>query len=294
MGVIMSSFSVAEGQITRRPPRRFGRTLTYVALGVGLVFFLLPIVWLVLTSLKKEFEYMAYPITILPKKPVWDNYVQALTVAPFWRYFKNSVFLATTTATLTVASSALVGFGFARLNGPGKNILFSINIATLMIPWAVLGIPQFIVFSKIGLVNTYWPWVIWGLTGSPWHIFLFRQFFAAFPKELEDAAEVDGCGRLRTFVQIFLPNSLPVIAASFIFQFHWVWGDWVTPLLYLNDKLTTLSVILAGKAYVNPKAQVIVTITMAGVVLYMLPLIVVFFFAQRHIMEGVVTTGIKG
>jgi ABC-type glycerol-3-phosphate transport system permease component len=258
------------------------------------VFFLLPIVWLVLTSLKKEFEYMAYPITILPTTPMWDNYVQALTMAPFWRYFKNSVFLATTTATLTVASSALVGFGFARLKGPGKNILFSINIATLMIPWAVLGIPQFIVFSKIGLVNTYWPWVIWGLTGSPWHIFLFRQFFAAFPKELEDAAEVDGCGRLRTFVQIFLPNSLPVIAASFIFQFHWVWGDWVTPLLYLNDKLTTLSVILAGKAYVNPKAQVIVTITMAGVVLYMLPLIVVFFFAQRYIMEGVVTTGIKG
>lgn len=266
----------------------------YVVLILGLVIVFTPIVWVVSTSLKQEFQYNTYPPQLIPEEWVFDNYNQALTMAPFVRYFRNSVVVATLYATLNVLSSSLAGYAFARIKAPGKNALFSVVVATIMVPWVVLGIPQFIVFSKIGLVNSYWPWVLWGLSGAAWHIFLFRQFFMSFPREIEEAAEVDGCGRFAIFTRIVLPNSLPVVATSFIFSFQWVWGDWVTALLYLNDDLTTLPVVLAGTIYVDPQVNAIVTITMAAVVLYALPLVIVFFFAQRYILEGVVTSGLKG
>lgn len=283
-------------ELTKPTPltRRFSRVGIYVVLILGLVLVFTPIVWVLSTSLKYEHQYNIYPPQLIPDEFVFDNYNQALTMAPFLRYFSNSVVLSTLYATLNVLSSSLAGYAFARIKAPGKNFLFSIVVATIMVPWVVLGIPQFIVFSKIGLVNSYWPWVLWGLSGAAWHIFLFRQFFITFPREIEDAAEVDGCGRFTIFTRIVLPNALPVVATSFIFSFQWVWGDWVTALLYLNDDLTTLPVVLAGTVYVDPQVNAIVTITMAAVVLYALPLVIVFFFAQRYILEGVVTSGLKG
>lgn len=282
---------------TRRVDAQVGRRnnwIVYVVLIAGVIFVFIPIIWLVSTSLKQEFQYNIYPPKLIPDVFVWENYEKALTMAPFLRYFKNSVVLSTLYATLNVISSSIAGYAFARLHAPGKNALFGILIGTIMVPWVVLGIPQFIVFSKIGLVNSYWPWVIWGVSGSAWHIFLFRQFFMGFPRELEEAAEVDGCTRLRIFLQIVLPNALPVVATSFIFSFQWVWGDWVTALLYLNDNLTTLPVVLAGTIYVDSQVNAIVTITMAAVVLYALPLVIVFFIGQRYILQGVVTSGLKG
>lgn len=296
----MVSSAIAKTQQMQRQDRtssflkKVRRSLRYAVLFIGAILILLPAFWILVTSLKAEHQFMSYPVEVFPEPWRWSNYSQALTMAPFLRYFGNSVFLSTLYATLCVASSAAVGFGFARLEGPGKKVLFGICVATIMLPWAVLGIPQFIVFARIGLVNSYWPWVIWGVTGNAWHIFMFRQFFINFPREIEDAAEVDGCGRLRTFLQIFLPNSLPVLATSFIFNFQGVWGDWVTPLLYLDNQLATLAVVLSGAFYVDPKNNVIITITMAGVVMYALPLVVVFFIAQRNIIRGVVTTGLKG
>jgi ABC-type glycerol-3-phosphate transport system permease component len=154
--------------------------------------------------------------------------------------------------------------------------------------------PITVLFAELGLLNSYWPWVLWGAHGSAFHIFLFRQFFAAIPRDLEDAAEVDGCGKFRIFWQIFLPNSLPAVCASAIFAFTWVWGDWLLPKLFLTDQITTLAVKLAT-AYVDPvQGMAIVTVTVAGVALYVLPMIVVFFLAQRYIIQGVVTSGLKG
>ena len=149
------------------------------------------------------------------------------------------------------------------------------------------------VFAWLGLTNTYWPWVLWGLAASPFHIFLFRQFFSSFPRDLEDAAEVDGCGAFRIFAQIFLPNVLPAIATSFIFCFVWVWGDWLTPLIYLSDANTTLGVKISG-GYVDPQGNAIITTTLAACVLYALPLVALFFLGQKYIVKGVVTSGLKG
>jgi multiple sugar transport system permease protein len=149
---------------------------------------------------------------------------------------------------------------------------------------------------RIGLTNTYWPWFLWGLSASPFHIFLFRQFFTAIPKELEDAAEVDGANPFRIFWQIFLPNAKPAVATSFILNFVYVWGDWLAPIIYLTDAKATLAVKLATATYSNPgdpTSQIYVTITLAAAIIYTVPPVIMFFIAQKNIMEGVVTSGLK-
>jgi ABC-type glycerol-3-phosphate transport system permease component len=220
---------------------------------IGLaIIFSVPTLWLVLISFKKEAEWVTYPIKILPSTAEIYNYYFAVTMFPYFRYFMNSVILSTLYTALVVFSSAAAGFGFARHAGaPGRSFLFGLVMGMMMVPWLVTVVPQYIVFSKLGLLNSYWPWVLWGISGSPFHIFLFRQFFAGIPRDLDDAAEVDGCGRFRLFWQIYLPNSLPAVAASSIFAFTWVWGDWLFPKLFLHDQITTLAVKLQT-AYVDP------------------------------------------
>jgi multiple sugar transport system permease protein len=272
--------------------RQLTASLYYVVLGLAAAAFMLPIVWLILGSLKLNAEFRAYPIVILPRTPIWDNYYDALTLVPFFVYVGRSLWLASLYTTLVVVSSALAGFGFARHRAPGRNALFILVVAMVMVPQIVTIIPQFMLYSRLGLVGTYWPWVLWGISGSPFHIFLFRQFFAGFPKELEDAAELDGCSRLRVFSQIFLPNAGPVLAASAIFAFQWVWGDFFLQSIFLGESHATLAMKLAS-SYVDPHGNPLYTQTLAAVVIYVLPLIVVFFLAQKQIMRGVVTTGLK-
>jgi multiple sugar transport system permease protein len=270
------------------------RSLAYLFIVPLTALFLVPLVWLVLTSFKKETEYLAYPITILPTAWQWVNYQLAVTMTTFSRYLFNTVYLAIIFTCLSTLSSAFVGFGFARHNVPGKNVLFTLVLAMIILPNMVTVVPQFIIFSRLKIAGTYWPWVLWGLTASPWHIFLFRQFFSTFPRDLEDAAEVDGCSRFGIFWRIFLPNAWPALIISAIFNFQWVWGDFVNPLIFLSDEATTLAVKLSGSTYVDPHYNRLITVTMAAVVLYILPIAVGFFAAQRRIIEGIVTTGIKG
>jgi ABC-type glycerol-3-phosphate transport system permease component len=277
-----------------RGRRRLWRALALAAVVGFTVAFSLPTIWLLLTSFKTETEYGSYPIRVLPAAPQVGNYVLAVTMFPFPKFFMNSVVLSGSFTVLTVLSSAAAGFGFSRHRGvAGRDALFGLVLATMMVPQLVTLVPQYMLFSELGLLNSYWPWILWGLSGSAFHIFLFRQFFSAIPRDLEDAAEVDGCGKLRIFWQIFLPNSLPAVTASAIFCFTWVWGDWLYPKLFLNDQITTLAVRLAT-SYVNPQNLPLYTVTMAGVVLYVLPMVLVFFLAQKYIIQGVVTTGLKG
>jgi ABC-type glycerol-3-phosphate transport system permease component len=266
--------------------------LYYGVLIAAVAAFMIPIIWLLLGSLKLNAEFRAYPIKILPRSPIWNNYYDALTLVPFFVYAGRSLLLALLYTVLVVISSAFAGFGFARHRAPGRNTLFILVVAMVMVPQIVTIIPQFMLYSRLGLVGTYWPWVLWGIAGSPFHIFLFRQFFAGFPKELEDAAEIDGCTRLRVFGQIFLPNAGPVLAASAIFAFQWVWGDFFLQSIFLNESHATLAMKLAS-AYVDPHGNPLYTQTLAAVVIYVLPLIVVFFLAQKQIVRGVVTTGLK-
>lgn len=280
--------------VRRRTPGPALRTAASYALFIVLALLLtVPVIWLLVTSLKLPTEYLSYPLRFLPSVPQWQNYAAALTRISFWHYARNTLLLAIVFSTLTVLTSAMAGFAFARIVAPGRSFFFTIIVALLIVPGIVTLIPQFVVFSKLKLTDTYWPWVLWGLSASPFHIFLFRQFFSTFPKDLEDAAEVDGCGAFRVFYQIFLPNALPVIATSFILNFVYVWGDWLTPSLFLTDVNTTLAVKM-NTGYVDPQGHALIPTTLAACVIYTLPLVLLFFAGQRYLVRGVVTSGLKG
>lgn len=275
----------------RHIPERKNRVAFVILLVVCAILFL-PVLWLFLTALKSPQQLGSDPITWIPTPPQVQNFIEATMVLPFWAYAANSLFLSTVCGVLTTISSAVVGYGFARLNGRGKKVLFGILIAMMMTPPIITLIPTYLLFAKVGLVGTYWPWVLWGMAGAPYLIFLYRQFFAQLPRELEEAAILDGCGRLRIFVQIFLPLSKPVIITAFILSFNGVWGDFIAPQLLLNQDNTTLAVAITT-GYVNSAGFPVNNLLAAGAVLYVVPVLIMFFFVQRSYVRGFATSGMK-
>ena len=255
--------------------------------------FMAPIVWLFITSLKSYSELGTFPILWWPSQPQWGNFIKALTMVDYGRFAINSLIISVIYSSLVTLSSALVGFGFARLQGKGKRLFFLIMLATIMLPPILGFIPTYVIYAQLGLLNTYWPWVFSGLASSPFLSFLFRQFFSSIPQELEDAAIVDGAGYAQIFWRIFLPLSGPVLATSAIFSFTFAWGDYLTPLLYLNADNTTLSVAMT-LGYEDPQQHVFTNILSAGVIFYILPVLILFLFAQRYFIRGIVATGLKG
>ena len=280
-------------QTRDRLQKRFNLFLGYFILITVTIAISLPIVTLIIGSVKQDSELVAYPIRIFPKVAQWANYVQVFIFTPFVKVAWRTFLLGVATTTIVTFVSSMVGFAFARYQVPGSGKLFSIVIALLIVPGIVTIIPQFLLYSRLHLTNTYWPWILGALGGSPFYIFLFRQFFLSFPKELEEAAEVDGATAFRIFWQIFLPNAKPVLATVMFFAFFGVWSDYLTPLIYLNDNNTMLGVKMAT-AFKNPKGVDLTTVSFAADIYYILPMVIVFFLAQRHILKGVITSGLKG
>jgi multiple sugar transport system permease protein len=256
---------------------------------------MIPVIWLLITSVKQNTEYMSYPIVFLPKVFQWVNYAEVF--APVYNFLHHAVltfYLAIISSTLTVVFSSMIGYAFARyLDVKANKPLFGLVIAMLIIPAIVTTIPTFMIFSKLHLTGTFWPWVIWGVVGTPYYIFLFRQFFVTFPKELEDAAEVDGCSAFGTYWRIFMPNATAAVATSFMLNFIAVWGDWFTPNIFLRTDNTTVAVII-NYVFVNPHGDLLTTLTISAIVIFTLPIIIVFFLGQRYIMKGIVTSGLSG
>ncbi|MGE5529285.1 MAG: carbohydrate ABC transporter permease [Patescibacteria group bacterium] len=283
----------------RRKPvgsKWYARLLLYLILVAGAVAFMVPFFWMISVSIKNPGNLAKYPIEFWPAKPEWNNYLEVWRRADVPRYMLNSTFLSTMTAFLTVITSSLAAYGFARHRVRIKNFFFTIVLATMMIPGMVTMIPQFVIFYRLGFLNTYWPWVVWGLSTNGFLIFLMRQFFSTIPMELEDAATIDGCSRVRTFFAIFLPISKPALAASFIFCFSWWWGDYLTPSLYLQGNMVPFSVALIRglNPPFRPDFAPDTPVQMAGALYFLTPLIVIFFLAQKYITQGIVTTGLKG
>jgi multiple sugar transport system permease protein len=276
-----------------QPRRRRNAGAVYVLLLALAVVFAGPFLWLLLATLKTREEWVSVPPQILPDQAQWINFTHALTNINFPAYTMNSLFLATIYAVLITLSSAAVGFGFARLRGPGKRAMFLVLLSTMMLPQVLTLLPTYVLFSQVGLVNTYWPWVLWGLAASPFLVFLFRQFFAAIPRELEDAAIIDGCGWGRIFVTLFLPLSRPVLVTAFLLSFTWGWGDYIAPALLLDIDHTTLSVAITAW-YLDPRGNPLPTVQAAAAALYVIPVMLIFLFAQRYFIRSVVTSGIKG
>ncbi|HLO18054.1 MAG TPA: carbohydrate ABC transporter permease [Anaerolineales bacterium] len=263
---------------------------TYLALGtVGLII-TIPVLWLLISSLKSDNELSAYPIQLLPKHPLYQliTYYFTLRYPPLTLAMLRTFVLGITTAFITCISSAMAGYAFARIKGAGRKQLFSLVIALLIVPNIVLLVPQFILYARYHLIDTYWPWYLaaFGAT-SPLYIFMYRQFFLGFPKELEEAAEIDGASPVGIFINIILPNSKPALATILIFAFNTVWGDFITPTIFLNDPFKLLGPWLAG-------APVNAAFALAGTVIYMLPVVILFLLIQKNIQKGMLFTGLHG
>jgi ABC-type glycerol-3-phosphate transport system permease component len=265
-----------------------------IAIAVGIVL-VLPYYWAVIGSLKQMFEVRQLPLVWWPTVVQWVNYWDVWHVRYFPNWFANSVFLTVVATTGTVISSSLAGFAFARFRFPGKNPLFALTLATLMLPTYVLLIPNFMLFWQLGWLNTYLPLTVPFWFGSAFFIFLFRQFFMTIPIELDEAARIDGASYPRIFWSIMIPLSAPVFATAAILEGINQWNSFLRPLVILNrPENFPLSV---GLRYfvVNPGDSLPKDhYLMAAAIIMTLPVIILFFVGQRSFVRGVVMSGIKG
>jgi multiple sugar transport system permease protein len=266
--------------------------------------FLIPFYWMFITAFKTKETAFTSPIEWLPRTWHWENIPNAANYPgfPFIRYLGNSVYYAVTVTVGTVMSCSLVGYALAKLRFPGRNILFYVTVATLMIPWVATFIPTFIMFKQFSdvteqlfgfkVMGSYLPLILPAFGGNAFYIFLMRQFFMGLPNELSDAARVDGAGEFRIFWQILLPLVKPALVVMAVFTFVATWQDFFGPLVYLTEnKNYPLSL---GLYAFRAQRTTEWALMMAASMLTTLPLIILFFFTQRYFLEGVKLTGIKG
>ncbi len=273
--------------------RLAGRALKYGLLLLCSAFFILPWVWMISTSLKNPEELAVYPPIWIPDPIRWDNYIQAFQQASLGQYIINTMLIALPSVLGAVVSNALVAYGFARVRWPGRDFVFGIVLATLILPGFVTFIPLYLVFRNLNWINSFLPLVVPNFLGNPFFIFLLRQFFMTLPEELSDAARVDGASELRIFAQIILPLAKPALAVVALFQFIGSWNDYFGPLIYLSDKsLYTISLGIANMQ--SSYGFMNFAWIMAATCMSVLPIIILFFFAQRTFIEGIALTGLKG
>lgn len=262
--------------------------LYLVLAGLGALF-ATPVVWMISSSLHTLPDVFVQPYRWIPQPPQWENYVRAVTILPVPRFLWNTIVITVPVMVATALSSALVAYGFARFRFPGRDLLFSICLATMMLPGQVTMIPLYMLYAKLGWVDTYLPLMVPALFGSPFFIFLLRQFFMTIPKDSEEAALIDGASRLRIWWSIILPQARPALATVLIFTFIGTWNDFFGPLLYLNspEKATLTLGLNLMKTQVLGSGVVEWNVLMAASLLVLLPNIAVFFFAQKQFIKGI-------
>jgi multiple sugar transport system permease protein len=260
---------------------------------LGVLIVLFPIGWMLSTSLKTRFEALQFPPSLLPKVPQWQNYHDALTSNPFGRYFVNTMFYACSVMIAEVLSCGFIAYGFARLRAPGKDYLFLLVLATMMLPAQVTLIPQYTMFAKIHWLNSYKPLIIPHFFGSSYLIFLLRQFYRGLPRDYEEAAILDGANYFGIWWRIILPLSKPALGAVAILSFMFHYGDFLGPLLYLSDQLK-YPVSLGLQQFQAPFGGTAYHWLMAASLVSILPPILVFFTTQRYFIQGIVVSGVKG
>lgn len=274
----------------RLSPRQI---IIFTVLALGSVLFLLPLWWMIATSLKSMQEIAQYPPTFIPQEFHLDNYLRTWAAAPFTQYTLNTLLLSFFAVTGNVIVNSFVAYGFARIRFRGKKVWFSILLATMMIPGFVTLIPQYVMFSKLHLVGTYYPLIIPQFLGSAFYIFMLRQFYLSIPRELSEAAKIDGASHFYTWLRVIIPLSKPALATIAILAFNGAWNDFLGPLLYVNDE--SLYTLQIGLQSFRGSVQTQWNYLMAGSVLVLLPVIVLFFIFQRYFIEGMnLTAGTKG
>lgn len=292
--------AVAAPTRRRRLPSAFSIFATTLTVLLALVFFF-PLYWAITGALKRPEELHLIPPQLYPPQPQWQNFVEVGRVIPFYRFVGNTAIITLTGMIGGLVSASLVGYGFSSFRFRGRNFLFTLLLATMILPGEVTLIPTYMLFHYLGWVNSFKPLVIpHYFGGGAFSIFLFRQFYSSIPKDLNDAAKMDGCGPLRFYWRILIPLSTPVVITLCIMWFQFLWNDLMGPLIYIIDidkytisvGLMFLRSSIAGA--VSRRGKPMEHLLMAGSVIAMLPSIVIFFTLQRYFIKGVIMTGIKG
>jgi len=278
-------------RMSRKSRERLSNSVVHALLLAGASVLMLPLVWMLSTSLKPRGSVFLFPPQWIPRPVMWSNYVEALTVQPFHLFFRNTALITVLSVIGMALSSSIVAYAFARLRWWGRDIVFLLVLATMMLPGHVTLIPKFIIFKSLGWLDTFLPMIVPSFFGGSFNIFLLRQFFMTIPLEMDDAAKIDGCSVLGTYWRIILPQSKPALMAVGIFTFQASWNDFMRPLIYLQTKSKwTLSVAL--RAF-QGEFSTDWNLVMAASLVSMLPIILLFFFGQKYFIQGVVFTGVE-
>lgn len=288
--------AIRSGDGSRRHKRRsFGEVLGYVVLLGGGLLMLMPFFWLVSSSLKHPETIYQFPPQFIPKPAYWSNYVEVFDAVPVLDYALNTVIITFFSTLGQVVTSAMAGYGFARLRFKGRDVVFSLVLATMMLPFAVTMIPIYILFSKIGWVGTFLPLIVpsW-FGGGAFSIFLMRQFYRSIPIELEEAALIDGASRVKILTRIVLPLSRPALVVVTIQSFLSHWNGFMQPLIYLKHR-SQWTLALAVSALGEFESGLDWThYQMVVATLMVVPVVILYFSAQRVFVQGIVLTGLKG
>ncbi len=265
---------------------------------VGLsLLFMFPFFWTVMSSLKAVDELYVFPPTLFPSTPQWQNYARVWQEFPYFLWMWNSIFVVILSTLGTIITSSLVAYSFARFRYRGREFIFILTLGTLMLPAQVTLIPQYVLFHRLGWINTLLPlWVPAWFGGNAFAIFLIRQFIMALPRELDEAALIDGASYIRIFWQILMPLCKAVIATIAVITFVAVWNDFINPLIYLQlpEKFTLSVGLNYFKSFPELGGEPTQHILMAASVMMIAPVIALFFFTQRYFVQGIVLSGIKG
>ena len=265
---------------------------SHVVLIIGGFFFVVPLLFMLSTSLKATRQIAKFPPELIPNPFIWGNYPDVFIYAPFFKYLLNTLFIIIPTVFGAAVVSALAAYAFARMKAPGKNIIFMVLLATMMLPGVVTMIPTYILFAKLGWIGSFKPLIVPALFGNAFFIFLMRQFFTTIPKELEDAALIDGCNRWTIFWSIILPLAKPIMATVTIFSFMNGWNEYFGPLIYLAEK-SQYTLALGLQVFVGQHATEW-GMMMAASTMMVAPVIILFFFTQKQFVQGITLTGLKG
>lgn len=276
------------------PGARLKRIGVYVALILGAVIVVVPFLWTLSTSLKTPDQVYTFPPQWIPNPIAWSNYPEALSSQPFGRWLVNTLIVVTVSTFGTVASCSMVAFAFARLRWPGRDLCFVILLATMMLPDQVTIIPTFILFRELGWINTFLPLTIPAFFArNAFYVFLLRQFFMTIPLDLDDAARLDGASNFQVYLYMILPMSRPALAVTALMFAQFKWNEFLGPLIFLNNS-ELYTIALGLRTFVGQEYGTEWHLMMAANIVFMIPLILIFFFAQKYFIQGVVISGVKG
>ena len=284
--------SIKSPLLSRRSRRWLSNGVAYLFMTALAFIFMIPLLWMLSTSLKARWEIFVWPPQWIPETFHWENYSEAFTKYPMGRFMLNSAFLVVANVIGELAAVPLIAYGFARLRFPGRNVLFLVMLGTMMIPGHVKLIPLFAIYNSLGMIDTYWPLILPAFFGNPFFIFLLVQYIKTLPRDLDEAARMDGAGTWTILYRVILPLCKPPLTIVIVYTFWWTWNEFLHPLIYLNT--FELFPVQVGLAFFKGRYSVEWNLFMAATLVSLLPILVLYFFVQKQLIGGIASVGLKG